>query len=457
MAREGGWELKQTTPNPLIWPPVASEEPIPMQEEKTPTTATAIKPEVEWPPGIIGEIAQEIYRISNFKSREFAIASGISTVSMIAQGNYHSPIKKGYLSSYYGLVALPSWGKESYSSLPHKILMKVAKWMICGEPQSPQALRRKLHECNSQAVIEDEILLWIKDIVDLNAPIQKDLLKVWGSSTNFLAGKENKAKGESSPAIHVPRLSIIGGGTLDTFFELIAKKGASLSKNGLMSRFDFLFVTKKETAGREDDDFAIGDELFPKLMAIAGHPICSKEVDTKGEVIGDLIRYEAAKKVIWGEGAKNWYYDMRDEWLLVSYERPLTGSIWNRAAEKVLRIGCLLAITRDHKEPVVGTPDLLWARTWQESVTIAIERILLERVGRCDEVDIKHEILALFSERKATKMTLRELRRFCYPVRGLDHATLTRALDALVAEGWISAGSGRRRDSIEITLLQKTE
>ena len=453
-AKQAGWNWEP----PQIECPIAFSGPTEPPPEVVHEVSTCITTEpkgVDWPPGLIGEIAQEIYAVANSKSKKFAIAASISTVSMIAQGNYHSPIKKGYLSSYYGLIAPASWGKESYTSLPHKILMDVAKWLKCGQLQSPQALRRKLHTCNSLGIVEDEILLWLKQMVELDSPLQSDFLTLWGSSTNYLDSKETKNAEETSPAIQCPRVSIIGGGTPDTFYSMLSKKGADLTKNGLLSRFDFIIVEKNEKPGREDNDFFLHGELFQLLFAIAGNPKKAPiEVDPAKKNTTQRYVYDASIKVQWDFGARDRWYDLRDEWAKRS-DNPLTGSLWNRAAEKVLRVACLLAITEEPKLPAVRTCHIRWAEQWQESLTTNLEAVLIEKTGRSEEVDLKEEIMNVFREKKITQMTLRELRRCCWPARGAEHSRLMKAIDALVAEESIIKGKGGRKDSIVVALANK--
>jgi DNA-binding transcriptional ArsR family regulator len=295
----------------------------------------------------------------------------------------------------------------------------------------------------------DEGLRWIqsnsesKNAMDKN--LLSDIMGIWGLSDPVLLGLATKKKEDRSPTIHNPHLSIVGCGTTEKL-ETLLRKSPSFVEDGTLSRFDFVLSDYAEPVSmlRKRPEFLVGHDLNSILISIAQKGIQHADViDTKAQTKTDRTIYKKPVPVeffddevaaLWDDTQQAWSRRSRGQDRLAS-------SIWNRAAEKALRVACLLAIVDSPENPVVTQAHIEWGLAWQEYLATQTSELVIGRVGQTDESRAREEILAALKNGHRTLGRIQKLSRF---LSSVDRRVIVAAIDTLRDQGLVSTEKSQR-------------
>lgn len=437
---------------------------------------TEVKQALECPVGLpditlIKNIANAILESAMHKHPSFAIASTLSALSGLAQGNYYTPVKHGYVGSYYILMAGASAGKEHYGNRTMDIIRRVAEHRVLRMPSSSQALRFELADCNARVLFMDEALRVLQNKIESKNQVDQqlisDILSIWGMSSEILSGYSTKREQDKTPDVKMPFLSIIGCGTTEKF-DYLLRRSADFITDGILSRFD---IVQSDYASDDDFDetskFVLDDWCYETLYQIDGRPEKSESfvLPKDNEKVGkrrDKVHYFEPKPVIyagtavqdWKRIFKEYQKKARDD-----SENNLASSLWNRAAEKILRTSSLLAVARNPREPKITQSDIEWAKGWHEWIVQTMEVRVLDKAGQSVEAEIG-EIILLQLQRNAKDgkfISIGLLRNTSRRLRNCEVKIIEKAVEGLVMSGLVKIQNTKRGPSSIMIALNSVQ
>lgn len=412
---------------------------------------------INFPPGTAGTLAEVIEASALHCHRQFAIASALSILSALVQGSYSSPYRKGYLGSYMLLIAGASAGKEHYSSRVTSVIRSICPQLVMGVPQSPQALRADLHECNSRVVVMDEGLRWLQGNSESKSQLEKnlvsDIMSIWGMSAPLLPALATKKKADRSPEIEWPHLSIIGCGTTEKL-ETLLRTSPAFVEDGTLSRFDFIVSDYSTSQGLLNrPEWYLGPDLERALRTINQTVQHKDEINAADETKLDRTVYGVPQPVQWCDEVARQWESAAMEWIGKSQcEDKLAASVWNRAAEKALRVASCLAVVDSPVNPWILEEHMTWALEWQTRVASQVAQLVVEKVGQSDQQLAERAIVSSLEKGVTTLGQMKALHR-C--LSRLEHRVVLAAIDSLIASGAIERSSGRKSGSIKLTLVKE--
>jgi hypothetical protein len=420
--------------------------------------------DVELPPGVLGDLAKVFLASALHKHPKFAIASSLLTASALAQGNYCTPVHGGRLGLYYLLTAGASAGKEFYGSRPLDIVRSVDARRVMGVPMSSQAIRAELNSCNSRIFYLDEGLRWLSLKVESRQPNDKmvidDLLQIWGGSRRILEGYSTKRDADKTPPVTNPLLSVIACGTTEKLTTLL-RKNLEFIEDGLMSRFDYVisdYVSDVDFLSTRK--FEVPDHVYEALSALAigfeekrsRKPVEGRGGSQDAQVV-KTVQFTSSVPVAWESEqiARRWA-NLAAEWNgKARGGDSLTASIWNRAAEKVVRVSSVLAACDNAAEPVITSEMLEWAISWQRMLATTVVKMVEDRAGESRDAELQKVLLERLVA-AGGQATLAKLQKHDRRIRNASKRELEDAIAVLIMSGEIDHKAGMNRGKSFLTL-----
>lgn len=304
--------------------PVANDLPSSPEFNEQPVAEGGLVSSPEYPPGLVGEIAEYIFQSSRMPIKAFAIAGALIVISYLNSNKAYAGGSDTALNLYICLIGDTGRGKED----PRKAIKRLIDSMrfeLWGESihesiASGAALLRSLEGNPSTLILIDEFGIYLQTALSERGSVHqkdliKDLMSLYGLGRSFFAGKAYADKKQNIGQIDKPYINLIG---TTTPLELLDGITPRMIDNGLLNRILFVQADKENPINRKPDT-QISEELNQKMAAI-------RVIDTS------VIDYE--------DGAHD---------LLIQFAEQLneTGqfaNLWSRAEEQTIRVAGLLAI-----------------------------------------------------------------------------------------------------------------
>lgn len=304
--------------------PVVNDLPsLPEFNEKPVTEEKAIS-SLEYPPGLVGEIAKYIFQSSRMPIKAFAIAGALIVVSYLNNNKAYVGGSDTALNLFICLVGDTGRGKEDPRKAIKRLIVSV-KNVLRGESihesiASGAALLRSLEGNPSTLILIDEFGIYLQTALSDRGSIhQKDLIKdlmtLYGLGRSFFSGKGYADTKQNIGQIDNPYINLIG---TTTSLELLDGITPRMIDNGFLNRIIFVQADKENPINRKPDT-RISDELKQQMAAI-------RAIDTS------VIDYE--------EGA----HDLLIQFAEQLNEKDQFANLWSRAEEQTIRVAGLLAI-----------------------------------------------------------------------------------------------------------------
>lgn len=279
---------------------------------------------LEYPPGLVGEIAEYIFQSSRMPIKAFAIAGALIVVSYLNSNKAYVGGSDTALNLFICLVGDTGRGKEDPRKAIKRLIDSVRN-VSRGESiheslASGAALLRSLEEKPSTLILIDEFGIYLQiALSDRGTTHQKDLIKdlmtLYGLGRSFFAGKAYADKKQNIGQIDNPYINLIG---TTTPLELLDGITPRMIDNGLLNRIIFVQADKENPINRKPDT-QISEALKQEMAAI-------RAIDTS------VIDYE--------DGA----HDLLTQFAEQLNEKDQFANLWSRAEEQTIRIAGLLAI-----------------------------------------------------------------------------------------------------------------
>lgn len=351
---------------------------------------------VDWmklaPPGLMGEVANFIYKNAYNPMPEVAVAASIAYIAGICGRSWN--YSNTGLNQYIILLAETGQGKEAAAQGMDRLTHEVIKTMpafgaFIGSAgiASAEALLKQLSETPCFLSHKGEFGMWLQKITGKYARqneinLRGMLLDLYTKSgyTQTLRGNIYSDRSKNVPNIPSPAFTLFGDSTQQEFYKALDEDNIG---EGLVSRF----TTIQCNASR------------PSFNSNHGKTPIDPEMITKIKRLADLaFQLEKLAPITVQEtpDAHKSQHDYREECLdkLWSDNQSPIGKIWSRAHLRVLRIAALAAVSRCPDMPMVELEDIEWAKVIvTHSVEVIAHKFRQGEVGQKLNLNLEQRVV----------------------------------------------------------------
>lgn len=350
---------------------------------------------LDFPSGMVGDIARYIYANAINPVKEVAIAAAVAYFAGLV-GRAYNYSNTG-LNQYIILLANSGGGKDAAGSGIDKINKamvdakhpSIMQFVGPGTISSPQSLFKYFQEQQCFLSHISEVGHWMQKICSKNA---KDNDKIMRAALLVLFDKSGHGhsikpiifadSAKNTVAVDSPCFSLFGDSTRKEFYKALDEDNVS---EGLVSRLTIVECPDKRPVFRKE-----GNTLpVPESM------------------IEQLTRYLNAVMIMNGTGipktvaqtedAETYHLQLQQQYAdkqFADVEGPLA-QIWNRGHLKVLRLAALLAIGESVEQPCVTIEHIKWADNLvMKGIMHIAERFDAGKVGEGNLQNDQQELMA---------------------------------------------------------------
>jgi len=322
-------------------------------------SATQTGYELEYPPGLVGEIAQFIYSSAPRPVKTIAIGAAIGLVAGVVGRSYN--ISGTGLNQYIIQLATTGKGKEGASNGIDSLIS--AARMSCpmcdqfvgpGAFASGQALIKALDERPCFVSVLGEFGLTLQQICSPTAHsteimLRKVLLDLYSKSgwNKTLRSTVYSDTERNTRIVQAPNVTIYGEGTPESFWKGIDEGHIS---EGLIPRFTILEYHGIRVPRNRNAFHAPCEELTKKFSDLCSIAISTNTNGTCCPVDMELDAVELLDA-----------FDLHADNQINKRSESVEIQLWNRAHLKALKMSALLAVGENAHQPLVTSVHAEWA------------------------------------------------------------------------------------------------
>jgi hypothetical protein len=327
---------------------------------------------IDYPSGLLGEIAHYIFSSAVRPIHEAGIAAAMGLMAGIAGRAYN--VSHTGLNQYIVLLAGTGSGKEGMRSGIGRILsasretIPIADTFIGpGVFASGQALLKILPERPCFVSILGEIGLTLQQICNPRANnaekmLHRVILDLYSLSgrTQVLQPTVYSDTAKNTLATYAPNVSILGESTPSEFFDGLSVQHVA---SGLIPRFSILEYRGKRPPHNKDAFMPPHPHLIEKINALM---LSSMSIQQNNQTANVLFSADARQLL-----------DDFNIWLDEKYnstEDEIERELVTRAYVKAMKLAALLAIGHNIHDPVISKVDAEWGINFATADMEAIER-----------------------------------------------------------------------------------
>lgn len=315
---------------------------------------------IDWPPGLIGQIAAFIYKSAPRPVKEVAIVGALGFMAGICGKAYN--VNRSGLNMYIILVAKSAVGKEAMHSGVSSLLASV----VGKVPQASQFVDFTAHvsgQALMKAVAENPCFVNIfgefgKTLIRMSRegaidPAMEQLRTAMtnlfqkSGPTSVVGGMSYSDKTKNTKSVKGVAYSMIGETTPSSLYESLTD---SMMADGFLSRF----ITIQYHGDRPDRNYQTQHEpdkaLSDAVASIAHHTLL-------------LMQRHAVHNVNRTDEAGLYFYNFELECdkRIRSTSDEAYRQMWNRASLKAEKLAALLAVCDHYIDPIITTEHAEWA------------------------------------------------------------------------------------------------
>lgn len=396
--------------------------PIPSAPEIPPSAPI----ELEFPPGIIGDIADYAYRTSYMPVRPGALAAAIGYIAGLVGRGFH--INGLGLNQYIVFIADSGVGKEGGK----KAIRAVHNHVYAKVPAAQHAISsadfsagvtlvKELAHTPSMLAIAGEIGMSLGFMLDPKAntnlkDLKRALTEAWSESgpNGVLNSRRYSDRSKNSEDVKRPALSLLGESVPSLFYGALTQSAAL---DGFIPRFIVMEYTGQRPYANRDAEAPPPAPLVEKVQDLF---IISKALQDSNQMSAIQVS-EVAKRALW-----KFEDETTDRMRQLPAEHP-SKAILNRTNEKVLKIAGLLAVCDNPTAPCVSMANADWAmRFVTDCDAHMLEKFEDGTVGE-DESSFQGEIMKLARSYILMDEEKREMYRTPKSISGHNPPILVRA------------------------------
>lgn len=308
---------------------------------------------VNFPPGLVGDVARFILDQSPRPVPEIALAGAIGMLAGIAGRAYN--ISSTGLNQYVILIAKTGRGKEAIPSGISKLMQAVRKSVPAAseftgpvEIASGQALLKWLEQKPSVYSIIGEFGWKLKEMAAPNAAahtagLKRTLLDLFNKSGkgNVLGQMAYSEREKNTTAVLSPAFTLIGESTPRTFYDNLHEGVVS---DGLLPRFLIVNYDGERPALNKAAAAAVpAFDLIDKMAQLCAHCL---SLGSTNQVVDVQVNKDA--EMLLDSFDKFCDANINDE-----KQSETSHELWNRAHIKALKLAALYAVGMNYINPVV--------------------------------------------------------------------------------------------------------
>ena len=315
--------------------------------------------EPNWPPGLLGEIAYNIYQMAPRPCYEIALGGAISLMAGICGRCYN--VSGTGLNVYTLVLAMTGGNKEAAASGVSKIMTKlkesipsVMTFIGPGDIKSDAGLIKWVAKNKSFVSIVGEFGLRFQQMSSrYNNPHETGIKRVMldlynksgkGSALNPLAYSD---KDKNTDFITSPAFSMFGEAVPETFYSSIDE---NIILDGLLPRFLIIeYKGQRPALSKTHQTFRMSEQFMERLRGLTSHSLSQNQSD----LVTDVEILPDAEEILNDLELKTTE--------IINTSKEIKRQLWNRAHIKVLKIASLLAIGINSWKPQVDKNCVNWA------------------------------------------------------------------------------------------------
>jgi hypothetical protein len=328
-------------------------------------------PDIDWPPGVAGDLAKYIYHSAERPIKEVAIVAALGMLAGICGKAWN--VSRTGLNIYMILVAQSGIGKEAMSSGTAKMVEKmrmsvpmISAFINYSDFVSGPALMKGVASNQSFVNISSE---WGKTMKRLGDESGRDaamgtfrtaLTKLYSKSgaSDIVGGASHSDKDKNTNDVAGVAFSLIGETTPGTFFDSLTE---SMMEDGLISRFDVLEYKGLRPPANDYPVNDPSDELLESMCTIAIQSLTLLSRYQHQDVKFDSHSEKFSKEFrTFADNMINDQHNDGEDSLTTTQD--FRRALWNRAHLKFLRISALLAVADNCVNPCITIHHAQWAQ-----------------------------------------------------------------------------------------------
>ncbi len=312
-----------------------------------------------FPPGIVGEIADYIYKSSIRPVKEIALASAIALTAGIVGRSYN--VSSIGLNQYVIMLARTGCGKEGGAKGIEALIRECSKtvpmtdrFMGPSAFASGQALIKQLDESPCFISILGEFGLTLQQICDPKAAaplimLKKVLLDLYSKSgfQSILRPSAYSDQTKNTSTVQAPNLTILGESTPETFFKKLNEEHIA---EGLIPRFTVIQYKGGRPKKNKNPFFNPDNSLVEKINNLLTCALTAEQQNTVNQV-------EVAPDA---EHILDKFDEYADE-KMNGGSSEIEMQIWNRSHLKAIKLSALIAVGVNPYHPRVDESIADWA------------------------------------------------------------------------------------------------
>ena len=343
---------------------------------------------LDWPPGLVGEIAKFIYHSSPRPVREVSIVSALGLVAGICGRAFNIPASG--LNMYIVLIARSAVGKEAMHSGISKIVsqlsqhgahgMVIQQFVDFANYASGPALMKSVAMRQSFVNVAGEWGHKLKAMAGEEhrtggplASLRTVMTDLYQKSAygSIVGGMSYSDKEKNVASVSGVAYSMIGETTPSTFYESLTD---SMMADGFLSRFLLI----EYDGDRPETNYA-PEHRMREGVANGMFMLLKGAIDAMGK---GVVMLAADPQALEMAHAFNLECDMQ---INSARQDESWRQMWNRAHLKMLRVSALLACADCPQEPTIYPHHVTWALTVvRNDITIMTRRMRDGDVGLTD-------------------------------------------------------------------------
>jgi hypothetical protein len=321
-------------------------------------------PNYDWtmPPGLLGEIADFIYRSSPRPVKEVALATSIGLMAGICGRAYN--VSATGLNQYVLLLAKTGIGKESMHAGISKLMRYVklkcpASLDFIGpsEIASGQALIKFLSKQPCFVSVVGEFGLMLQAMCAYNANssqimLRKKLLELYQMSgeKDVMQPTIYSDKANNTQIVQSPAFSMLGESTPESYYGGLDE---TMILQGLLPRFLCIeYLGQRPPLNEAHATIEPDDRLVTSVAELAANCLMMAQ---NNRVLGITLDDQATKF--------SRDFELRTTANINSSEIEVARQLWNRAHLKMLKLAGLIALGINQYTPVITLECVQWAHT----------------------------------------------------------------------------------------------
>lgn len=325
------------------------------------------------PPGLMGQIADFIYKQAPRQVPEIALIAAIGMMAGICGRSYN--VSGTGLNQYLMFLGNTGVGKEGMASGMDKLIRELSmqipridEFFGAGGIASGQALRKQLSETNCFVSVVGEVDSMIKQLSASNAngaqlELKRVMLDLYNKSGagRTLRGTIYSDTEKNVGNVERPSFSMIGEATPQLLFKSLDEE---LITSGFLPRWTIIEYTGgRSPLNKNAANVKPSQELVNNLATLAEHSIRMNG----NNVVIDVTATPDAQDLL------DSFDRMVDARMNSDIENTVVNQLWNRAHIKALKLAALIAVGLNPYEPKI---DVISANYAIELVKHDINNIL---------------------------------------------------------------------------------